>query len=264
MLPVLICALASLQQAVALAVVACAMPGPVARGFAPVPSPAQLLAKHARLAPLAAAAASGSSLLRRTDEFQSQSAVYGSAIAACADSGEWRGACALLSELDSLGLSIAGRPLTGALRATARAAEWDATKRLRSMAMARNVPITRAGCAPPFTPLITALSWHTRLTSHISPHITSLCWRRVGVCAPAQTCRASLPTPPLAPAHMFRYSHTIGVAVATGHNETAAQMYAVALQQGKFRHWRQDEPMTIDLHGFTQAVAVIAVRHALK
>jgi hypothetical protein len=110
------------------------------------------LAKHARLAPDAAAAAPRSNLQRRADGFQSLYAIYGSAIAACADSGEWRGACALISELDSLGLSIAGRPLTSALRATARAEEWDATMRLRSMAMARNVPISRGGCVLLFTP----------------------------------------------------------------------------------------------------------------
>lgn len=148
---VLVCALASLQHAMALSVVACAIPGPVARGLPPIPSPAQLLAKHARLAPMAAAAAPRSRLLRRAEAFQTQNSIYGSAIAACADFGEWRGACALISELDSLGLSIAGRPLTGALRATARAGEWDATMRLRSMAMARNVPISRGGCVPLFT-----------------------------------------------------------------------------------------------------------------
>lgn len=133
-----------LAYAPTLGLAACATPACVLRVAV---TPAQLLSRHARLAPLAVAAAGYSGLLNQPAPLDATAPVYAAAIAACADSGEWRGACALLSEMDSRGLPIAYRPLTSALRATANAGEWGATMRLHGMANARRVPMTRAGCA---------------------------------------------------------------------------------------------------------------------
>jgi len=42
------------------------------------------------------------------------------------------------------------------------------------------------------------------------------------------------------------------------------QMYATALQEGAFNHWRDADPFTIDVHHFNVEVAVCAVRFALQ
>ena len=60
------------------------------------------------------------------------------------------------------------------------------------------------------------------------------------------------------------YAHLIGLAVDSGRDDDAARLYAAAAGERKFSHWRDDEPLTLDLHDMSTAVAATAVRHALS
>lgn len=42
------------------------------------------------------------------------------------------------------------------------------------------------------------------------------------------------------------------------------QTYAQGVEAGALVHWREDEPFSIDVHGFSQHSAVCAVRYALR
>ncbi|EOD23710.1 hypothetical protein EMIHUDRAFT_471709 [Emiliania huxleyi CCMP1516] len=56
------------------------------------------------------------------------------------------------------------------------------------------------------------------------------------------------------------YAHLIGLAVDSGRDDDAARLYAAAAGERKFSHWRDDEPLTLDLHDMSTAVAATAVR----
>mmetsp|Transcript_17079 Transcript_17079/g.25714 ORF Transcript_17079/g.25714 Transcript_17079/m.25714 type:complete len:142 (+) Transcript_17079:32-457(+) len=42
------------------------------------------------------------------------------------------------------------------------------------------------------------------------------------------------------------------------------RVYALGLQDGAIRHWREDEPFALDLHGFSVHTAECAVRYVLR
>jgi len=130
---------------------------------------------------------------------------HASAISACADVGEWRGACALLQQMSELQLNISGPPLTAALRACAESHQWEQAASLLRMA-----------------------------------------WAEGAACS----CAA--------------YTHVISAAEKNGHSAEAMQIYAMAVREGAFVHWRDTDPFTIDVHSFNIEVAVCAVRYALQ
>merc|ERR1712087_1053036 len=59
------------------------------------------------------------------------------------------------------------------------------------------------------------------------------------------------------------YAQGIRAAELSGQADEAMQIYALALQAGAFKHWKEEEPFTIDLHGFSVHAAACAVRYVL-
>lgn len=62
----------------------------------------------------------------------------------------------------------------------------------------------------------------------------------------------------------FLYMQAIDACADAAMEEEAMQLYALAVQSGAISHWLDDEPLTMDLHGFTQQTAACAVRHVLR
>jgi len=62
----------------------------------------------------------------------------------------------------------------------------------------------------------------------------------------------------------FLYMQAIDACADAAMEEEAMQLYALAVQSHAIGHWLDDEPLTIDLHGFTQQTAACAVRHVLR
>lgn len=62
----------------------------------------------------------------------------------------------------------------------------------------------------------------------------------------------------------FLYMQAIDACADAAMEEEAMQLYALAVQSGVISHWLDDEPLTMDLHGFTQQTAACAVRHVLR
>ena len=60
------------------------------------------------------------------------------------------------------------------------------------------------------------------------------------------------------------YSQVIGACDDAGQSAKMVELYALAVQEGVFRHWHDDEPFSMDLHRFSQATAVSAVRYVLQ
>lgn len=59
------------------------------------------------------------------------------------------------------------------------------------------------------------------------------------------------------------YSSAIEACESAGQLDDAMELYALGVADDTFHHWHADEPFSLDLHGFTQATAVCAVRHVL-
>jgi len=59
------------------------------------------------------------------------------------------------------------------------------------------------------------------------------------------------------------YTQAIRAAGESGQTDEAMSLYALALEDGVFSHWRSDEPFTLDLDRFAAQTAACAVRHAL-
>lgn len=62
----------------------------------------------------------------------------------------------------------------------------------------------------------------------------------------------------------FLYMQAIDACADAAMMEEAMQLYALAVQSGAISHWIDKEPLTMDLHGFTQQTAACAVRHVLR
>jgi len=60
------------------------------------------------------------------------------------------------------------------------------------------------------------------------------------------------------------YAQAIGACEDAGRVDDALQLYALALEDGAFKHWHADEPFSLDLHGFSQPCAAAAVRYVLQ
>ena len=59
------------------------------------------------------------------------------------------------------------------------------------------------------------------------------------------------------------YTAAIRAADNAGLSDQSVQLYALAVQERHYNHWREDEPLTIDLRGFRSSVAAAAVKYAL-
>jgi len=59
------------------------------------------------------------------------------------------------------------------------------------------------------------------------------------------------------------YSSAIEVCAEAERFDEAMELYALGVKDGTYHHWHDDEPFSLDLHGYTQAAAVCAVRHVL-
>jgi hypothetical protein len=60
------------------------------------------------------------------------------------------------------------------------------------------------------------------------------------------------------------YSQVIGACDDAGEAAKAVEIYALGVQDKVFTHWHAGEPFSLDLHMFSQATAVSAVRYVLQ
>jgi len=59
------------------------------------------------------------------------------------------------------------------------------------------------------------------------------------------------------------YTHAIKAAEDAGQYDEAMALYSYGVEDGIFSHWLEDEPLTIDLHGFSVHTAACAIRYVL-
>lgn len=60
------------------------------------------------------------------------------------------------------------------------------------------------------------------------------------------------------------YAHAIGGCEDAGKSEDGVHLYALGVEDGVFSHWHAEEPFSLDLHGFSQPTAAMAVRYVLQ